>query len=91
VSPNVSDGLRVHAILFSQCSAAHAHEFGILRALRVNFLRLHHHITERKHLKSVCVEFFFPPYLMFFCTTLPHLLLWDNINICINISESIYA
>ena len=62
VLPNVSDGLRVHAILFSQCSAARAHELGILRALCVNFLRLHHHITERKHhLKYVSVEYFFSP------------------------------
>ena len=48
--PNVSYGLGVHAILFSQCSAARAHELGILRALRVNVLGLHHHNTERKQL-----------------------------------------
>ena len=62
--PNVSNGLRVHAILFSQCSAARAHELGILRALRVNVLRLHHHNTERKQLISRIFVMF--PYLNVF-------------------------
>jgi len=63
ILPNVSNGLRAHAILFSQCSAARAHELGILRALRVNVLRLHHN-TERKQLISRIFVLF--PYLNVF-------------------------